>query len=144
MARDTHIGLVDMNKGDYILYGNTQLSSVDNLVNALYASMSVPGYFTPVQAFGSAFVDGAAVLDIDIPSAINACAAKGFKASDIVVDVVMTVNTHIEEVDTEDFNSFQALFRFLNIARYYGQMDGINRSQFAYPEVTFRYVVGPS
>jgi len=36
------------------------------------------------------------------------------------------------------------LYRYLQIARYYGAMDGLTRAQFAYPKVNFRYVIGPS
>jgi len=36
------------------------------------------------------------------------------------------------------------LIRYLQISRYYGTFDGLLRAQFAYPEVNFRYVVGPS
>jgi len=34
--------------------------------------------------------------------------------------------------------------RYLKIAQYFGTMDGLMRAEFAYPEVNFRYVVGPT
>ena len=36
------------------------------------------------------------------------------------------------------------LFRYLEVARYYGVMDGLLRATFAYPDVDFRYIVSPS
>ena len=110
----------------------------------LYASLSSVGYFAPVEAFGSSFVDGAAVWDIDIASAVNTCASLGYAADSIVVDVVMTANKALAFEDTTEFNSLQMLYRYLTIARYYGTMDGLLRSQFAYPEIEFRYVISPS
>lgn len=110
----------------------------------MYASLSTVGFYPPVEAFNSSFIDGAAVWDIDIPAAINICSSLGFADSDIVVDVIMTTHKSIPFEDTSAFNSIQMLNRFLHIARYYGAMDGITRAQFAYPDVEFRYVVSPS
>ena len=61
----------------------------------MFASLSTVGYYPPAEVFGSAFVDGAAVWDIDIFSAINKCEAQGFKEEDIVVDVLLTTNKKI-------------------------------------------------
>jgi len=36
------------------------------------------------------------------------------------------------------------LWRYLAVSRYYSNMDGLLRAQFAYPNVTFRNVVAPS
>jgi len=102
------------------------------------------GYYPPVEAFGSSFVDGAAVWDIDIPAAINTCSSLGYSEDNIVVDVLMTTNKVLVFEDTSDFNSVHMLYRYLQIARYYGTLDGIKRAQFAYPGVDFRYVVAPA
>jgi len=99
----------------------------------MFASFSHVGYVPPAEVFGSSFVDGAAVWDIDIFSAINNCEAQGFKEQDIVVDVLLTVDKKLDYEDTTDFSSFQILYRYLQIARYYGAMDGLTRAQFAYP-----------
>ena len=36
------------------------------------------------------------------------------------------------------------LFRYLEISSYYNSMDGLLRAKFAYPNVTFRYVIATS
>lgn len=64
-----------MLKGTYNVFDNTKLSSLNNVVDALYASMSYPGWYEPAQVFGSSFVDGASVMDVEIASVINSCAA---------------------------------------------------------------------
>jgi hypothetical protein len=56
----------------------------------------------------------------------------------------MTVNKQLAFEDTSNFTSLKVLYRFLQIARYYGAMDGITRAQFAYPTVQFRNVIAPS
>lgn len=36
------------------------------------------------------------------------------------------------------------LWRYLEVERYYGNMDGLLRAQFAYPNVEFRHVLAPT
>ena len=36
------------------------------------------------------------------------------------------------------------LWRYLEVSRYYSNMDGLLRAQFAYPAITFRHTVAPS
>jgi len=82
-------------------------------VNVLYASLSTVGWYAPVEAFGSSFVDGAAVWDIDIPAAINTCSSLGYADENIYVDVLMTTNKAIAFEDTSEFNSLHMLYRYL-------------------------------
>lgn len=56
----------------------------------------------------------------------------------------MTNNDTIEFVDTSDYNSLEMFFRYLHINKYYSTFDGIFRAQFAFPDVDFRYIIGPS
>jgi len=144
MNRKTNVGIIDMLSGKFVDFDETKFSNHDDLTKVMYASLSSVGFYPPVEAFGSSWIDGAAVWDIDIPAAINICESLGYAESDIVVDVIMTTHKSVEFEDTSAFNSLQMLNRFLHIARYYGAMDGITRASFAYPEVDFRYVVSPS
>jgi hypothetical protein len=79
----------------------------------MYASLSTVVYYPPAEVFGSSFVDGAAVYDIDIFTAINRCEALGFKEQDIVVDVLLTNDKKLAPVDTTDYNSLKMLYRYL-------------------------------
>lgn len=47
-------------------------------------------------------------------------------------------------MDASDYHSIQMLWRYLEVSRYYSNMDGLLRAQFAYPNVEFRNVVAPS
>lgn len=131
MQRDVDLGIVDVLDGLYKDFSQSNLTS-DNIVDALYASMSVAGFFPPVQAFDSEWFDGSAVWDIDIFSAVNRCKAKGFAEKDIVIDTILTSSANLAEVDAEDYKSIQMLFRYLEISNYYNAMDGLLRAQFAY------------
>lgn len=91
-SREVTIGLVDMMNGDFVDFDEQSLTDDATTQDLLYASFSIPGYFAPVEAFGSYFFDGSAIWDIDITSVINRCQDAGFSDSDIVVDVIMVDN----------------------------------------------------
>jgi len=144
MKRSVNVGIVDLLSGKWADFNEDNIAQDNNLLDVMYTSLSTTPYFSPVEAFGSYYFDGSAIWDIDIPSAVNKCAQKGYAQSDIVVDVVMTSGATLEVKDTSDYNSIEMGLRFLKIAQYYGTMDGLMRAKFAYPAVNFRYVVGPS
>jgi predicted acylesterase/phospholipase RssA len=144
MHRALDIGIVDVINGDYKDFSDLNITHGDNLIDALYASMSFAGFFPPAEVLGSAYFDGSAVWDIDIFSAINRCSDKGFKNEDIVVDVVLTSSANLKQVEAEDYKSIGMLFRYLEISSFYNSMDGLLRAQFAYKGVNFRYVISPS
>jgi predicted acylesterase/phospholipase RssA len=114
-----------------------------NLEEVLFASFSYPGFFPPAESMGSSWFDGSVISDLDIFSAVNKC-LETHADVDVVVDVVMTSRRNLKPVDASNFNSLQMLFRYLEISRYYGVMDSLLRAQFAYPHITFRYLVSPS
>lgn len=144
MHRSLDIGIVDVINGDYKDFSDANITQGDNLIDALYASMSFAGFFPPAEVLGSAYFDGSAVWDIDIFSAINRCSAKGFANTDVVVDVVLTSSANLKQVEAEDYKSIGMLFRYLEISSFYNSMDGLLRAQFAYKGVNFRYVISPS
>jgi len=68
----------------------------------------------------------------------------GFADADIVVDVIMTSEKTLKTVDASDYHSISMLWRYLEVSRYYSNMDGLLRAQFAYPNVNFRNICAPS
>jgi predicted patatin/cPLA2 family phospholipase len=144
IKRPLNIGIVDVLSGQYLPFNEKNLTSNDNLINALYASFALPGFFPPVEAFGSKWFDGSAVYDLDIFSAVTNCIQKGFKQSDVVIDVLLTSSAGLKQVDAHDYKSINMLFRYLEINSYYSSMDGLLRAKFAYPQATFRYAIAPS
>jgi hypothetical protein len=137
------MGIVDVVKGNYVDFTEANITSGDNLINALYASFAFPGFFAPVKAFGTQWFDGGAVYDLDIFSAINNC-LKETTAENVVVDVILTSSANLTVVNASDYGAIGMLFRYLAISSYYSSMDGLLRAKFAYPTVNFRYVIAPS
>jgi len=144
MHRKLDVGIVDVLDGAYNDFSDVNVTQGDNLVDAMYASMSIAGFFPPADVLGSSYFDGSAVWDIDIFSTINRCKELGFAPEDIIVDVLMTSGANLKDVKAEDYKSIGMLFRYLEISSFYNSMDGLLRAKFAYPTVTYRYVVTPS
>jgi len=144
ILRKLDIGIVDVTDGSYKEFSHQNVTQGENLVDAMYASMSFAGFFPPADVLGSSYFDGSAVWDIDIFSAINRCTDLGFKNEDIIVDVVLTSSANLKNVSAEDYKSISMLFRYLEISSFYNSMDGLLRAKFAYDGVNFRYVISPS
>lgn len=144
MHRKLDLGIVDVLDGSYKDFSDLNVTQGENLVDAMYASMSFAGFFPPADVLGSSYFDGSAVWDIDIFSAINRCTDQGFKNSDIIVDVILTSSANLKDAQAEDYKSISMLFRYLEISSFYNSMDGLLRAKFAYDGVDFRYIVSPS
>ena len=141
MQREIDIGITDVLTGSYHDFTKADLSA--NLQDAMYASFSYAGFFPPAQSMGSDWFDGSVIWDVDIFSAVNACLETHSQA-DTVVDVILTSDKTLKQVDASNYHSISMLWRFLEISRYYNNMDGLLRAQFAYPNITFRSVISPS
>jgi len=138
------IGIVDVLDGSYRDFSDANVTESNNLVDAMFASMSFAGFFPPAEVLDSSWFDGSAVWDIDIFSAVNRCKDLGFDNENIVVDVIMTSSANLKSVKAEDYKSIGMLFRYLEISSFYNAMDGLLRAKFAYKGVDFRYVITPS
>ena len=110
----------------------------------MYAQFAAAGVFPPVEYNNTDYFDGSTIWDLDIFSVVNECQAKGYADADIVVDVLLTSEKTLKTVDASNYHSIQMLWRYLEVSRYYSNMDGLLRAQFAYPNVTFRHTVAPS
>ena len=137
------IGLTDVLKGTYVDFQEAGLEG-DDLYNVMYAQFAQAGVFPPVEYNNTDYFDGSTIWDLDIFSVVNQCKAQGFADADIVVDVVLTSEKTLKTVDASDYKSIQMLWRYLEVSRYYSNMDGLLRAQFAYPDVQFRNVLAPS
>ena len=136
------VGLTDVLKGKYTDFTETQLTG-DEFFNVLYAQFAQAGFFPPVEFDNTDWFDGSTIWDLDIFSVVNKC-QETHADEDIVVDVVLTSEKTLSTVDASEYKSLQMLWRYLAVSRYYSNMDGLLRAQFAYPNVTFRNVVAPS
>lgn len=142
--RKLDVGIVDVVDGSYRDFSDTNVTEGENLVDAMYASMSFAGFFPPANVLGSQWFDGSAVWDIDIFSSINKCKDMGFENKDITVDVIMTSSANLKNVTAEDYKSIGMLFRYIEINGFYNAMDGLLRAKYAYKDVDFRWVITPT
>ena len=137
------VGLTDVLKGTYVDFLEDGLTG-DDLYNVMYAQFAQAGVFPPTEFNDTDYFDGSTIWDLDVFSVVNQCQNMGFADSDIVVDVVLTSAKSLKVVDASDYHSIQMLWRYLEVSRYYSNMDGLLRAQFAYPAVNFRHTVAPS
>ena len=109
----------------------------------MFASFSYAGFFPPAESMGTSWFDGSTVWDLDIYSAVNKC-LETVESKDVIVDVILTSQKNLRQVDASNYNAVEMLLRYEEVARYYGNMDGLLRAKFAYPGINFRYVISPS
>ena len=108
------------------------------------AQFAQAGVFPPAEYNNTDYFDGSTIWDLDIFSVVNQCQALGYADADIVVDTILTSAKSLKVVDASDYHSIQMLWRYLEVSRFYSNMDGLLRAQFAYPAVEFRHTVAPS
>lgn len=137
------VGLTDVLMGTYVDFQESGLVG-DALYNVMYAQFASAGVFVPVAYNNTDYFDGSTIWDLDIFTVVNQCQASGYADADIVVDVVLTSEKTLKTVDASNYKSIQMLWRYLEVSRFYSNMDGLLRAQFAYPNITFRHVVAPS
>jgi predicted acylesterase/phospholipase RssA len=71
--RAMDIGITNVQDGSYVDFSDKNVTTGDNLVGALYASMSFAGFYPPADVLNGYYFDGSAVWDIDVFAAINRC-----------------------------------------------------------------------
>jgi hypothetical protein len=99
--------------------------------------------FKTVEAFDSFWFTGSSIYEIDIIAPIIHCEEMGYTAKDIVIDVVLSGNPHINRVYANIYNAFGVAQRTFEIIQYYERMYGLLRAKGGHPDVTYRYVIGP-
>ena len=90
------------------------------MISALKASVSYPGIFPPYEAWGSQWLSGSSIWNIDVAAPVIQCLAMGFKQEDIVIDAIIDSANQLDEEDVQDFNSLQIGWRTLEVMKYYG------------------------
>jgi len=105
LKRMIDFGITNVVDASFRDFSDKNITAGADLVDALFASLSVAGFFPPADVLNGHFFDGSAVWDIDIYSAINRCKDEGFAESDIVVDIIMNSAANLKDVSAEDYKS---------------------------------------
>jgi len=114
--RDIYLGVTDVLSAEFVPFTKENLTH--NIIDAMKASLSFPGFFPPTEMMGSKFFDGASVWNIDIFPAINKCLEVA-PQEDIVVDVLFTSSASLPKVNASEYKSTSMLFRYLDIHFFY-------------------------
>jgi len=108
--------------------------NVKNIVDAVYASGTVPGAFNVNLYGGQRSIDGAMVMHIDPEAAILRCLEQTKDQKDIVIDMVSISDRAVIEGTKKPKLNDEMPDGFIEIARV---MD-------KYPDVQYRYLITPS
>jgi len=73
MERSLDLGIVNVLDGSYQDFSDKNVTQGDNLIDAMFASTAIPGFFPPAEVLGTSWFDGSAVWDLDIFSGVNRC-----------------------------------------------------------------------
>lgn len=87
--RKLNIGTVDANKGTFVRIDERKFTSLDDFIESIMSSSAMPGLFPYKNAFGSTFIDGGSMINIDLVGGIQRCQEEGFADEDIIVDAVL-------------------------------------------------------
>ena len=105
------VGLTDVLKGQYVDFTGDQLTG-DEFYNVLFAQFAQAGFFPPAAFDNTDWFDGSTIWDLDIFSVVNKC-QETHTDDKITVDVVLTSEKTLSQVDASDYKSLQMLWRYL-------------------------------
>lgn len=88
-------------------------------------------------------MDGGAVWNTNLVSAVQRCREVVDDDSKIIVDIV-ECSSHHEKAWSTQGNTLGNVLRFREIQKYNNAINDINEVQRAFPNVTWRYYVAPS
>jgi len=100
-----------LNNGNLTLFYQSDLNSIDNLVNIVISSTSIPVYFSPHYYRERYYVDGGVDTDEIVRPGILACMDKGY--TNIEIDVILTSQTlkKLTNKEIADYNLFDMMYR---------------------------------
>ncbi len=61
------------------------------------------------------YVDGGVMQNVDIGSIVRRCSELGYSEKDIVLDIVLSSRTEIEQDDKPNYSIIQILLRYASI-----------------------------
>jgi hypothetical protein len=123
MQRFVNVGLANVLTGVW-----TDFDLTKDFITVMQGSFAYAGMFAPMKAMNSEWFAGSTIWDLDAFSAVNKCLSKGYAPEDVHVDVVMTSEKHLKQVDPTKLKTIGMVWRFLHVNRYYNQNDGLLRA----------------
>ena len=87
----------------------------------MFASFAYAGFFPPASSMGTSWFDGSVIWDLDIFSVVNKC-LEHVPQQNIIVDVILTSEKKIAEIDAQNYKTPQVFMRYLEVNKYYNSM----------------------
>lgn len=108
------------------------------------ASYATPGIFPYVNYNGNTLIAGSELKNLDIAGAVEQCRQlTGGDMSGVAIDIVM-FSSKTWSVDITGFNALRMLLITLSLNTYRSTLYDIQKAQWDYPDINFRYVVSPT
>lgn len=140
-------GTADVNSGTYkqFLYENIGEPVSEHMYNSIFASSAMPGVFPPIMRDDQVLLDGGIVWKNDAHNAIQWCRDKGYTDEQIIVDwIVCAIDHKVPADEIVDFKTIGLALRAYGLHEFFGARNDIDRTLELFPDVNFRYIVGPS
>ena len=145
IQRKITVGTTDANSGAYVTFNDNDFKNdLTMAVNTVMFSSAIPVFFPPQFYKNYAFVDGGLSYGMDIASAVKRCLEVVDDQSQITLDIIMTNTATLSNVVFNDFTTLQMLIRYYEITNWKKYNQGLVDSAIDFPDVNFRYVIGPS
>jgi len=141
------VGASALESGEYVTWDES--TPLDEFAQATVASGSIPGVF-PFQFIKSknlSFVDGGAIMGVDVSSALQRCLEQVADPANVTLDIVLCVN--YSKFSSSSFSPATAttipvFLRAMQLQQYSNSMSAVDTVKRDYPSVNFRFTVAPS
>jgi len=140
-------GTADMNKGsfEWFMYENYGEPVSEHMYESIFASSAMPGIFPPIFRDGQVLLDGGIVWKNDANDAIQWCRDQGYDEDQIIVDwIVCDIDDSVPKNEITKFHSIGLGLRAYSLHNFYAARNDIDRTLHMYPNINFRYIIGPS
>ena len=131
---------VDVETGNYVLWNET----TSQPAKAAVTSASIPFVF-PLQTWsnGLKVMDGGAVWNTNLVSAVQRCKETVKTESEITLDIIVCDNNSLDKWEDQK-NSLGNYLRYNELKGYHDNVADILEFMKAYPDINYRYFVQPS
>lgn len=114
-------------------------------ISTIVGSSAIPAAFPHMTINGNTYIDGGCIWNLDVAGAIRRCHEIVDDDKDIIVDIILCSEYNLTvKGDIKKLNAIDHFRRAKRIEEYIDNMQDIQRALMLYPDVTFRYVLGPS
>lgn len=117
----------------------------DDTIPTIVASSALPFAFPHLTKNNTTYIDGGCIWNLEVAGAVRRCREIVDNDEDIIVDIILCSEAHLP--NATDFSKYTPLNHYLRaqqIQEWVDTMQDIERSLSLFPDVNFRYVLGPS